>query len=52
MLLFCLVLFLVNIHIKDYNNLVKKPSWSQYTKKIYMFLPRIIQNHLINILFY
>lgn len=52
MLLFWLVLFLNNMLIKDYNSLMKKSGWEQYSARSYMFLPRLFSSHLLNALVY
>lgn len=52
MLMFWLVLFLSNMLLKDYNSLMKKPGWEQYSARSYMFLPRIFSSHALNAIVY
>lgn len=45
-------LFTANMIIKDFNSLRKKSGWSEYEKRSFIFLPRVGQSILFNVVFY
>lgn len=45
-------LFTANMIIKDYNSLMKKSGWTEYSRRSFIFLPRVSENIFINIVVY
>ncbi len=45
-------LFLPNILSKDYNSLMKKQGWEEYSQKSFIFLPRFCKPIILNLMVY
>lgn len=45
-------LFTANMIIKDYNSLMKKSGWTEYSRRSFIFLPRVSENIFVNIVVY